>query len=150
MSYATVWSSAQLVEILLQSDQVDVNHRDHHGCTALMKAVTSDHILSIKILLKHLGIDILTKDNNSTTAYACAFECYDQEEPDYPDNKMIALLEKYRGRPKTNYEPTYPMAACLPNEQLYSNSDFYISLDLSPMLKSFCACKLEMQQHQRH
>ncbi|SJL14241.1 uncharacterized protein ARMOST_17697 [Armillaria ostoyae] len=131
--YAAVWSSAQLLEILLQSDQVNVNHKDRYGSTALMRAVASGHISNVKILLKHPGIDILARDNNGTTAYICAFGHYDQEEPDYPDNEMIALLEKCGGRPKTDYEPTYQTAACLPNEQLYSDSGFRIPLDSSTM-----------------
>ncbi len=41
-------------------------------------------------------------------------------------------LEKYGDRPPiAHYEPTYPLTACLPNEQLNSGSGFHIPLDSS-------------------
>ncbi|PBK81229.1 hypothetical protein ARMGADRAFT_813254 [Armillaria gallica] len=129
--YSACCRDTQIVEMFLQSDRINVNCKDYLGCTSLMLTVASGNISSTKALLKHPGIDVLAKDNFGTTVYARAFQQY-QREPDYSDdNGLVALLEKYGGRPQTDYKPTYLTATCLSNEQLNSNSGFRIPLDLS-------------------
>ncbi len=121
----------QILEVFLQSDRVDVNCRDCTGATALMMAVTSGYVSGVEALLKHPKIDIMARDRRGRSAYAYAFGGY-QEVPDCSDkNGMIALLERYGGKPQTDYEPTYPTAAAgLSNEQL-TNSGLRIPLDSS-------------------
>ncbi|KAK0431632.1 ankyrin repeat-containing domain protein [Armillaria borealis] len=137
LSYAVEQQSVQLLELLLQSGQVDVNCKDSTGCTPLMLAVSSGNMSIVKVLLKHTGIDILARDKIGNPAYAYACWQYSQE-PDFSDNDgMFALLEKYGGRPPiAHYEPTYPLATCLPNEQLNSGSGFRIPLDSSTTFPS--------------
>ncbi len=131
LCYVARCGNTQIVEMLLQSDRVNVNHTDPEGCTPLMMAVDSGHISSVEVLLKHPRTDILAQDKQGRPAYAYAFRRY-QERLDYSDTDgMIALLEKYGGRPQTDYEPIYLMATCLSNELSISNSGFRIPLDSS-------------------
>ncbi|KAK0435972.1 hypothetical protein EV421DRAFT_1908255 [Armillaria borealis] len=120
----------QILKKFLQSEQVDVNFQSYGGPTALMMAVHSCYISSVEALLKHPRIDIWARDHWGRTAYTYALGEY-QKEPDCSDDKenpMIALLEKFGGRPPKDYEPTYPTTSWLPSEQSNSNYGFRIPL----------------------
>ncbi len=137
LSHAAMWESTQLVEILLQSDRVDVNCKDCRGRTPLMMAVSYGNLSMVELLLKHTRINILARDDDDNPAYSYAYwrglRQRRLQQPDSSDNdRMIVLLEKYGGRPQPDYKPTYLMAdGLLPNEQLNSNSGFRIPLDSS-------------------
>lgn len=112
--HAAEWGNADAIEMLLRTGRVDVNSRDHRGCTALMTAARLGATQAAKVLLEHPGIDIMAKDNKGMTAYSHAY-WRGLRRVDESDG-VIALLEEYGGRPKAgNYAPTYLTTIYLPN-----------------------------------
>ncbi|PBK98340.1 ankyrin, partial [Armillaria gallica] len=73
--YAAEEGSTQVVEILLQSDHVNVNVncKDFRGRTPLMTVVISGDISMAEVLLKHAQVDKLARDNEDNTAYSHAY-----------------------------------------------------------------------------
>ncbi|KAK0474353.1 hypothetical protein IW261DRAFT_1297882, partial [Armillaria novae-zelandiae] len=51
------------LNLLLKSGRVDVNRKDSEGRTALSIAANLGSVQSVKMLVDHIGIDILVKDN---------------------------------------------------------------------------------------
>ncbi|KAK0439024.1 uncharacterized protein EV420DRAFT_1735703 [Desarmillaria tabescens] len=100
-----------IVEMLLQSGWVDVNSKGRNEWTPLMMAVSHGIIPTVEALLKHLGIDVLVRDNDGKAAYTHA--CHSG-----PDSGgMIMLFKKYGCSAKLdNYQPIYLM----PVNSLYS------------------------------
>lgn len=103
--------TCHIIEMLLQTDQVDVNSKDCNGRTALMIMASYGKTEAAKILLKHPGIDIMAKDNNSMTAYnhACWPSWENYKLSKLKDDKMITLLKQYGGKLNMpdNYLPIY-------------------------------------------
>ncbi|KAK0438143.1 ankyrin repeat-containing domain protein [Desarmillaria tabescens] len=114
--YAAESGHPNIIEMLLQTGQVDVNRRDHEGHTALMVAAYYGRTSAVKALLASARIDIMAKDDSGMTAYYHAgrgrWSGGDHE-------TVVVLLEEKGAVVKDgDYQPTYLTTAYLPNGQL--------------------------------
>ncbi len=66
-------------------------------------------MLTAEVLLKHMQVNKLARDNENNTAYSHAYWRFHRELDSSDDDVMIVLLEKYGCRPQIldQYEPTY-------------------------------------------
>ncbi|KAK0439051.1 ankyrin repeat-containing domain protein [Desarmillaria tabescens] len=103
--YAAESGHPNIIEMLLQTGQVDVNRRDHEGHTALMVAAYYGRTSAVKALLASARIDIMAKDDSDGQG-------------GIHETVVVLLEEKGAVVKDGDYQPTYLTTAYLPNGQL--------------------------------
>jgi ankyrin repeat protein len=68
---AVKYGTPAIVRMLIETNKVDLNARDHQGLTALMIAAHKGHMAIVKILVE-AGADVMLTQRQGMTAYALA------------------------------------------------------------------------------
>ena len=72
LMYAASEGHCSAIQQLLAAENLQINHKDEGGNTALSLAIDQEHIEVVELLLNTPGIDANTKDKNGNTPLVCA------------------------------------------------------------------------------